>query len=63
MVTRTRQNVTLYQHCLITAEGLIVCVTMKGTALGADLAEDNSRLLQSVGNTILTDGVQSVAGS
>jgi hypothetical protein len=40
-----------------------VCVTMKGTALGAELAEDNSQLLRSVGNTTLTVGVPSVAGS
>jgi hypothetical protein len=30
---------------------------MKGTALGADLAEDNVQLLQCVGNRTLTDGV------
>jgi len=63
MDTRTRHSVMLYQHCLITAEGLVVCVAMNGTVLGAGLAEDNSQLLQSVGNGALTDGVLNVAGS
>ena len=37
--------------------GIGRCVRMKGTALGADLAEDNVQLLQCVGNRTLTDGV------
>ena len=40
-----------------------MCMTVKATAVVADLAEDLSQLLQSVGNTTLTDGLSSATGS